>query len=254
MTHRLPKGDIANGSGLVGKLAVNSMRLSQKRIAPRRTILFWLHCLVVACVLPAVAITTIIINHSFTQDRASLERDLVGTARALSQTVDAELIGVRSALLILAMSPYLASGDLARFYEEAKQVLNAVDGDNIVLADVNGQQLINTREPFGTPLPLRGNLEQHRRVIETGQPVISDIFFGAITKKPLVSVEVPVLFDGKPRYGLSMAIHPERLSGILRRQKMPSDWVAAIVDSSETIVARTIGGDEFVGKKVLPDL
>ena len=82
------------------KLAVNSMRLSQRRIAPRRTILFWLHCLVVACVVPAVAVTTIIINHSFTQERASLERDSVGTARALSQTVDAELIGARSALLI----------------------------------------------------------------------------------------------------------------------------------------------------------
>jgi signal transduction histidine kinase len=235
-----------------GKLAANSKRLSQKRIAPRRTILFWLHCLVVACVLPAVVVTTIFIVHSFTQERVNLERDLVGTARALSQTVDAQLIGARSALLILAMSPYLASGDLARFYEEAQQVLNTVDGDNIVLADINGQQLINTREPFGAPLPLRGNLEHHRRVIETAQPVISNIFFGAITKKPFITVGVPVLFDGKPRYGLSMAIHPERLSRILRQQKMPSDWIAAIVDSSETIVARTIGEDEFVGKKVLP--
>jgi signal transduction histidine kinase len=47
---------------------------------------------------------------------------------------------------------------------------------------------------------------------------------------------------------------PERLSEILRRQKMPSDWVAAILDSSGTIVARTVGVDEFVGKKVSRDL
>jgi signal transduction histidine kinase len=63
-----------------------------------------------------------------------------------------------------------------------------------------------------------------------------------------------VLSDGKPKYGLAIGIFPERLSEILRRQKMPSDWVAAIVDSGETIVARTVGGDEFVGKKVSYDL
>ena len=59
---------------------------------------------------------------------------------------------------------------------------------------------------------------------------------------------------GKPRHTLAFGIFPERLSEILRRQKMPSDWVAAIVDSSDTIVARTVGGEEFIGKKVSADL
>ncbi len=230
------------------------MRLLQKWMAPRRTILFWLNCLVLACILPAVAVTTSIIIQSFKQERAALERELVGTARALTQAVDAELTGARSALLVLARSPHLASGDLARFHEEARQALNDFNGDNIVLADTSGQQLVNTREPFGVSLPLRGNLQQHRRVIETKQPVISDLFIGAITGKPLVSVEVPVLINGKPWYGLSLGILPERLSRVLNYQKMPADWVAAIIDSNETIVARTIGGDEVVGKKVSPDL
>lgn len=230
------------------------MRLGQKQIAPRRTILFWLNCLVLVCVIPAVVITTLIVARSFNQERNGLERDFVGTARALTQAVDAELVGARSALFILAGSPYLASGDLARFYKEAQRALNEFEGDNIILADIDGQQLVNAREPFGSPLPRRGNLEQHRRVIETGQPVISDLFIGAITRKPLVSVEVPVLVDGKPRYGLAMGILPERLSKILRRQKMPADWAVSIVDNNETIVARTLGGDEVVGKKITPEL
>ena len=62
------------------------------------------------------------------------------------------------------------------------------------------------------------------------------------------------MLDGNPRYSLAVGMFPERLSAILRRQKMPSDRVAVIVDNSETIVARTVGGDEFVGKKVSPDL
>jgi signal transduction histidine kinase len=230
------------------------MRSGQKQTAPRRTILFWLNCLVLVCVIPAVVITTFIVARSFNQERAGLERHFVGTARALTQAVDAELVGARSALFILAGSPYLATEDLARFYKEAQRALHEFDGDNIILADIDGQQLINAREPFGSPLPRRGNLEQHRRVIEAGQPVISDLFIGAITKKPLVSVEVPVLVNGKPRYGLAMGILPERLSKILRRQKMPADWAVAIVDNNETIVARTLGGDEVVGKKITPEL
>ena len=230
------------------------MHAPQKQVAPRRTIRFWLNCLVVACVVPAVLVTTFIIYRSFSQERAGFERDLIGTARALNQAVDAELNGARSALLVLAMSPFLASGDLERFYGEAKRVAHVANVDTIVLSDVNGQQLINTLQPFGTRLPFHGDREQLRRVIETKQPVISDLFIGAITQKPIISIEVPVLSEEKPRYTLAFGFFPERLSEILRRQKMPSDWVAGIVDSSGTIVARTIGGNEFVGKKISPTL
>ncbi len=230
------------------------MHAPQGQARPRRTIRFWLNCLVVACVLPAVAVTTFIIVRHFNQERSSLEQNTVETARALSQAVDAELKGARSALLTLTTSSYLASGDFERFYVEALQLVQILNIDNIVLSDLNGQQLVNTLEPYGTPLPFHGDREQLRRVIETKQPVISDLFVGKVTGKPIIIIESPVLVGGSPRYTLAIGIFPERLSTILRRQKMPSNWIAAIVDSSETIVARTVGGDEFIGKKVSSDL
>ena len=91
------------------------MHAPTPRVTPRRTIRFWLNCLVIACIVPALIVTTFIIYQSFNQERAGLERDTVGTARALSQAVDAELAGVRSALLVLSKSANLASGDLAGF-------------------------------------------------------------------------------------------------------------------------------------------
>ena len=132
--------------------------------------------------------------------------------------------------------------------------MEALNVDNIVLSDLDGQQLINTLLPYGASLPRHGGREQLQRVIETRQPVISDLFIGAVTGKPIIIIEAPVMLDGNPRYSLAVGMFPERLSAILRRQKMPSDWVAVIVDNSETIVARTVGGEEFVGKKVSPDL
>jgi signal transduction histidine kinase len=229
------------------------MHAPQPRVTPRRTIRFWLNCLVIACIVPALIVTTLIIYQSFNQERAGLERDTVGTARALSQAVDAELAGIRSALLVLSKSSNLASGDLARFDAEARQVVRTLNIDNIVLSDVRGQQLINTLRPFGTPLPLHDR-EEVQRAIAAGQPVISDLFIGAVSQKPVLIIAAPVLAGGETRYALAFGIFPARLNEILQRQKMPPDWVAAIVDSSDTIVARTIGGDEFIGKKVSADL
>ena len=225
-----------------------------QRTMPRRTIRFWLNSLVIVCILPAVVVTSLIIIRSFNQARASFEQNLVGTARALGQAVDAELKGARSALLVLTTSPQLSSDDLARFYDEAQQTVHALNIDNIVLSDAQGQQLVNTLRPFGESLPFHGDREQLRLVLEGGQPVISDLFTGRVTGKPIIVIEAPVLVEGSPRYTLAIGMFPERLSAILRRQKMPSDWVAAIVDSSATIVARTISVDEFVGKKVSHDL
>jgi signal transduction histidine kinase len=212
-----------------------------------------MNCLVIACIVPALIVTTFIIYQSFNQERAGLERDTVGTARALSQAVDAELTGVRSALLVLSKSANLASGDLARFDAEAREVVHALNIDNIVLSDVRGQQLINTLRPFGTPLPLHDR-EEVQRAIAAGQPVISDLFVGAVSQKPVLIIAAPVLAGGETRYALAFGIFPARLNEILQRQKMPPDWVAAIVDSSDTIVARTVGGEEFIGKKVSTDL
>jgi len=229
------------------------MHAPQPRVTPRRTIRFWLNCLVIACIVPALIVTTFIIYQSFNQERAGLERDTVGTARALSQAVDAELAGVRSALVVLSKSANLTSGDLAGFYAQAQLVVRTLNIDNIVLSDVRGQQLINTLRPFGTPLPLHDR-DELRRALAAGQPVISDLFIGAVSQRPIIIIEGPVLVGGETRYALAFGIFPARLNEILQRQKMPPDWVAAIVDSSDTIVARTIGGDEFIGKKVSADL
>ncbi|MBV9557418.1 MAG: hypothetical protein JO254_10090 [Pseudolabrys sp.] len=216
----------------------------------RRTIRFWLNALVVACVLPAVIVASFILVREFNQERDSLVRDTIGTARALSQTVDAELTGVRSALLVLAQSSSLKNGAFADFYGEAKDLVGDLNGQNIFLTDFNGQQVVNTLRPFGETLPRRNGLEQLRRIAETGQPVISDLFVGALSGKPVVTVEVPVRIQGELRYSLGMAIGANRLSDILHRQNVPAGWLVGIVDNNETIVARSVNGDRVVGEKI----
>lgn len=93
------------------------------KVGRRRTIHFWLGCLVFACIVPAILIAVVSALLSYQRERASLERGTVATARALVQAVDLQLAGVQSALQTLAASQDLAAGDTRSFYEQARKVL-----------------------------------------------------------------------------------------------------------------------------------
>jgi signal transduction histidine kinase len=186
--------------------------------------------------------------------RTMIERDASATARALMVAVDRDLASAEAAALALATSPYLATGNLAAFATQAETLLHDNIGSNFVLSDASGQQLVNTLRPYGEELPQHGALDLLRRVFATGRQAISDVYTGGVRKRPVVSIDVPVLHDGDVIYVLSSVFIPERLSAILRQEHLPQGWVASIFDSKGVIVARTQGAEQFVGKKGAPAL
>ena len=78
----------------------------------------------------------------------------------------------------------------------------------------------------------------HDRVVATGKPQISDLIMGAVLKRPILTVGVPVFRDGEVVYVLAMGLGPETLSALMQDQKLSSDWTAAILDRKGTIVGR----------------
>lgn len=199
--------------------------------------------------MPAAIATTFFIYRSYQREYANVGRTTIDTARALMQTVDRELSSSEGVLQALATSPYLASGDLAAFYDQAQATLNHRDGNNFMLSDASGQQLINTYRPFGTALPRHANPNQLRRVFDSGESSISDLYIGGVTRRPIISIDFPVWRGNKVVYDLSMGFSPDRLGEILKRQRLPADWLAGILDSNGVIVARTHDAERFVGQK-----
>jgi len=210
--------------------------------------------LVAASVIPAVLAAALLIGYSYDRQRAFTEDRALDVARALAQAVDRELARNQAALMVLATSPYLTSGDLAAFHRQAREAIGDLPGDNFVLSDASGQQLVNTLRPFGEALPLRASLSQMRRVFETGKPAISDLFVGEVARGPVIALDVPVRRGDRVVFALAMGVFPDRLGEILARQKIPPDWVASIFDSQGTIVARTRAAEQFVGQKGSPAL
>ncbi|WP_292935950.1 histidine kinase dimerization/phosphoacceptor domain -containing protein [Noviherbaspirillum sp.] len=213
-----------------------------------------LSVLVVACIVPTIVTTAVLINHAYERERVRAELRRIETARALMQAVDRELSSAQGTLQALATSPHLSSGNLAEFWAQAQDVQRYRPNNNFVLSDATGQQLVNTLRPFGSALPRHGNPTQLRRVFETAKPVISDLYAGGLTQRPLISIDVPVVRNNQVIYDLSMGFFPAHLGEILRLQRIPSDRVAAIFDSNGVAVARTWEPERYVGKKGAPQL
>ena len=99
----------------------------------------------------------VLVDQFYGRERAQHEADTIQTARALSGMVDHELALGETVAMTLAASPSIET-DLAAFHAQASRALqDSLPGVSFVLADVSGQQLVNTARPFGATLPKYGN-------------------------------------------------------------------------------------------------
>ncbi|HZX25457.1 MAG TPA: hypothetical protein VFF16_00195, partial [Telluria sp.] len=171
--------------------------------------------LVAVLLLPSLVATTALAVKNFNDGVTAHRESTIQTARAMAHVVDGELAGLRAAAQALAVAPPLQQDDLAGFYDYARSVLTTTSGYAVVLTDLHGQMLLNTGTPFGAKLPLVANREQIRRVLAQRAPVISELFYGSVSRRQLMSVAVPVYRDGDVRYVLELGVLPERFSQIL---------------------------------------
>ena len=173
-------------------------------------------------------------------------RTLEDAGDAVAQ-IDRYLAAKVAVLQTLASSPAFDNDDFARLYRQARELLD-LQGSNIVLRRLDGQQLLNTRVDWGTPLPKVGSLEPDRIVASTGRPYISDLYHGTMARGPLIRVIVPVLRSGTVAYTLTASLSPGSLVSLLDNAGLGPSFVGTIVDRQGTILARSEGAEAFVGK------
>ncbi|WP_374594165.1 sensor histidine kinase [Aquabacterium sp.] len=210
--------------------------------------------LVAACVLPGALVSAYFVIAAYEQRKEHALSDAVAVARAAGAGIDRDLAGVMSGLRVLATSSALDTGDLATFHAHAQAVVGQQNITNYVLIDRDGRQLVNTLRPMGAPLPGVPGTPQLQQVIETGAPIVSDLFLAPLTQRPIVAIGVPVVRDGHPIYSLGAFIAPERISAALRAQRLPPDWIVSVLDSHGTLVTRSHDTSRYVGQTAAPDL
>ena len=210
----------------------------------------YLMLLVVAAVLPVLIFACVMIYLSYQQQRENLAHGMIERARAISAALDREFLVSIQGLKILAASTHLDKGQLSEFYGDMKAALAAYSRawQNITLTDSSGQQLINLRLPFGSPLPPTGNPEIIEQVRQSKEAAIANLSRGPVTGTPGIVVHLPVLKDGQLKYFLNAILYPDPLTDLILQQKLPSGWIATIIDKNQIIVARTRDSEKFFGK------
>ena len=211
--------------------------------------------LVLACVLPGVALCSYLLYANYQLEKEKLAQQSELLASQILVELDRELAVIESGLHVLATSELLQNGDLQRFHQIARAALQSQTIYNYVLTDRDGRQVVNTLRPFGKPLPQSGNPPLLAEVFATGRTVLTGLFKGPVTGEPIIAMGVPVHGrNGEVIYSLNVGMLPTQLNELLQRQSLQHGWLAAIVDSSGTIIGRSRDAERFVGQKAVAEL
>jgi PAS domain S-box-containing protein len=207
--------------------------------------------------LASAIITPLLLLAAFTGFRITdaqldqVRKDLMNQAGTLSADVDREIIGEIERLQALAASPSLGRGDFAEFQHQAEASLALRQSGNIVLIDRNMQELVNTWVPFRRHLGKAAVPESLvERSLLTGKPQVADLFTGAVTKRLMFSIIVPVQIDGENRYALARSPDLGALAGLIASYALPRGWQTVISDTAHDIIASSQQDNAFVGQKL----
>ena len=186
-------------------------------------------------------------------ERQAIEDRAQGIARATAALLEREIAAAEAILSTLATTRSLAEGRLESFYRIAAGA-RRIKGDTIILFDPSGKQLLNAIIPFGEPPPGRPAQAAISLAVQTGKPVVSDVFYGSFLGHWEFLVLVPVSRDGAVTHVLGMAVSCETMSTVLAASDLPAEWLAGIVDRNGVIVARSRDFAAYVGKPGAPEL
>ncbi len=211
--------------------------------------------LVAGTTLPLILFAAGIVFHNYETDRRDATERVLETVRGIRFTLDAEIRRMTGGLQVLAMTKSLRNGDFVEFGGMASGFLQQYGKDGVIIvADRTGQLLFSSLKPDTPTLPLRNNREIVERVFATRQPQYSNAFVGAMKKRLVLTVEVPVLRDNEVVYDVSFSPPIDMFQGIVEKQRPNANWTIAIVDGEGTVFARTPNRSSTLGKHATASL
>jgi two-component sensor histidine kinase len=204
----------------------------------------------VSILAPALLCMAALLFMGMNESRASHERELLATARALSAAIDQDLTAAIAANEVIATSDAIGEENWRWLRRRAARV--AGERAWISLADGQGKLIFDTREaadaapaaraidPYDDPDPRIGPPS-----VEPGQ--ISDLIPDPASGRKVVAVRTPVTVAGK-RYVLSQFIDPGRFLDLVALRRLPDQTMVSVVDRTNRLVSRSRYHERFLGR------
>lgn len=186
------------------------------------------------------------------QQRESRLRAMEETVRATALAIDQEIADAEGALRILAHTSFIATNDF-RSLHHLMRIGNKTNNTWTNVLDYDGNVIVNTLKDFGTPLPPT-NYSWIGQVFDQQKTHVSDLRIGAISRVPVISVDVPVPKSSGKRYVISQTFPVEHFNKFLASRPIPQTAVVGMFDSKGISIARNRDAATLVGKPVRLDL
>ena len=222
---------------------------------PKPSLPVRLALLVAGTTLPLIIFAAGIVFYNYEQDRKDASLRVLETVRSIRLVLDAEVQRMTGGLQVVALTNALRNGDFENFRRIASGFFDQYGRDGVVLvADREGRLLFSSATTDTASLPLRNNREIVEKVFATKSPHYSNLFAGAVKKRLIVTVEVPVLRDGEVLYDISFSPPIEIFQALIEKQRPSEDWTISIFDGDGINFARVPNPQETIGKRASPSL
>lgn len=194
---------------------------------------------------PLLLLVGALLYRSVTLEQAEVRQRIGQVLEGLQADIDRDIDRRVAVLETLAASTLFTNQDWPAFHAQAREGLRG--RGFLVLIDADGRQILNTSVPYGTEPRATGDLQTYERALQGGQPIVSDLFVGVVSRQPVFNVALPVRREGHLRWLLRLALVPEDLRLLLASQALPSRWTAMIWDGKGNVMASSADHARLVG-------
>jgi two-component sensor histidine kinase len=211
--------------------------------------------LVAGTTLPLIVFAAVLVFNDYEQDRRDASRRVIETVRSIRLVLDAEMQRMTGGLRVLALTNTLPNGDFENFRRIASGFLDQYGKDGVVLvADREARLVFSSVTSDTANLPPRNNREIVDKVFTTKIPQYSNLFIGVVKKRPIVTVEVPVLRDDEVLYDISFSPPIEIFQSLIEKQRPNKDWTISLFDRDGINFARMPNPQDTIGKRASSSL
>lgn len=203
----------------------------------RLSITVYLAAMAAAIVIPFFLFVALLLWQLERREHIALGQRAVATAQSVASDIERQLRDMATTLRLLSSSPEIQNGELAAFHNRTQAAL--AGGNWFVLAvDAQGNQFLNTRVPFGTPLGRTSDPDSLVSALESDRVHVSNVFLGRTSGRYVFNVIQPLPPESRTRVAaLIMTQNADELSRLLVPASMPADWSVALLDGQNRLIA-----------------
>jgi diguanylate cyclase (GGDEF)-like protein len=219
--------------------------------APALGVRGWLLLLALVTGLPMTVFSAVSLLEHIRAQMEKTDGQLRRYVLAAATDLDAKLSFKAAMLQALVATQNRPRVNVELLYEHAKGVETVLpDVQALSLVNRAGEQVFNTLEPYGAPLPRTGDMESVQRTFRDDRPTVSGLFTGTITSQPVTALGVPLRISRSPRYVLRMITPVEEYARLLGEQHLPEGWASTLFDANGVVLACTRNHEQHTGLPV----